>query len=221
MYNYFSSRLNREIPFRRDGNTRSSMPWSKSYLMTPLSCDKSSKEMVLRITASSFDRKGKSLGPVERFKDVTVSLNAQAPMDVLEDAAHRVDRRFMSFFPRKEKPISRETLINTALQDLVDFRKSRNEALPLHESQEHVRRFLKDNMLVRLPVFYCDDNGIVRGRWSHGAETIWLNFPVQDLIGISIQTPKETGSGMIKMNAKLLHEDDIPYIASRLGIPLT
>jgi hypothetical protein len=173
------------------------------------------------------DRDGRKL-PASRSEVHVARLPLRGltgPAEALEDIARAVDPGFFTGQPAPKRNSVGADLdaLEVRLVELADAeRRPKGEAAPTAGSVQRLRMFWASTPNMALPDVFSSADGTLRARWNHGHDrTLWVNFPEKGPLGWSASIPRDGNSGMCKMNARCLEDQDILQCAALLGIRCT
>jgi len=218
---YFLSRVGRRLSWPADG-AGDGAAWRR-YDIGVRGVDRDT--LLATVGWQDFGRGGHktSSSPIAESKVVRVTLRGlDSASEALEDAARAADPK--AFLgkppPRRGTGAADSEAIEQRLTALMaPEARSEGEAAPAGGSVARFRAFWTATPGLVAPDIFSSKDGTLRARWNHGAaHTLWVNFPAKGPLGWSVSFPREGASGLRKINARCIDEQDIIPCAAMLGV---
>ena len=222
---YFLERIGRKLLHVAAG-ARAGGPARREYEITVRGVEPNGVLLASVLWVDS-DRDGRKI-PSSRTDPKVARLPLRGlggPAEALEDIARQADPAFFTGqpAPKRNSASADVDALDVRLAELADpDSRPKGEAAPTIGSIQRLRAFWAATPNMALPDVFSSELGILRARWNHGHDrTLWVNFPDKGPLGWSASIPREGSSGMCKMNARCLDDQDVLQCAALLGIRCT
>jgi hypothetical protein len=218
---YFIQREGKTLAFSFEGGGgRSNLPHRRDYEITPKGI--SGELLVANVMAHDFDQSGRRISKMKKNYGI-VSLPLKGldnPTSVLDEVVRLADPGYFSNRPRVERRLNPTDVVEAAMASLfLEENREKGEISPRTASVDRFRRFWSKQVNVVPPTLFSSSDGTLRARWVDGASrTLWVNFPDKGPLGWSIAVPRDGDTGMMKVSARCLDDQDILSAARLLGV---
>lgn len=219
---YFLSRIGGKLQHSADGPR---VGMRRDYEATVRGVDRDT--LLASVIWTDIDREGRKVpgSRVEPRSARTLLRGLENPSQVIEDLVRNADPDFYVGKP----VVVRDT--GAAEADAIEHRlaqlstpegRGQGEATPLTGSVHRLRAFWNATPNLIAPDIFSSADGTLRARWNHGHNrTLWINFSPKGPLGWTASVPRDGNSGLCKVNARCVDEQDILQCAALMGIRCT
>lgn len=222
---YFLSRVGGKLQLSVDA-PRPGGAMRRDYELVVRGIDRDS--LLGSVTWTDIDRDGRKIAGTR-----SDPVAARASLRGIEDAAAALDDIVRAADPAffANRPTAKRNTAaaeSDAMERQIAFlstpegRTSPDEVAPTPGSAARLRAFWSSTPNLVAPDIFSSKDGTIRARWNHGHDrTLWINFPEKGPLGWSASVPREGRTGLCKMNARCIDDEDILQCALLLGIRCT
>ena len=221
---YFIKKINKPVPYTVELKSPIRGVVKREFEVFPLSIDGTIILVEVKVKDFNIKNMQTTMLPVS-LGNIKLDIDSfPTPGDVIESICRVVSPEF--FKGKPQQAIIHDNVLDIVQNTIMDLQKPggvpNGEKTPNINSIQRLIKFIGSNPNLVPPSVFSSSDGTLRARWTHGSnKSIFVAFPFEGPLPLTISIPRQSDYGMVKVNARCKDDNDIFHFASELGIRMT